>query len=290
MRFGDGTFGRRPADGSVFRITYRTGPGRRANVPADTIVHLVPPAGAPSGANAPALGGITAVRNPLPVIGGLDPEDMELARRIMPDAFRALTFRAVLDEDFAEIAERLAWVQQAGAVSRWTGSWRTTFVTPDPLGSFTLSAERRAELEGLMDGVRQAGHEVHVSDPVFMDIDLDLALCIEPGAYFGQVQERVIRALCGPARFGDPLPFFHPDHFSFGDPLFRAELEAAVHAVPGVLAVEEILLRRRGQTGYAPFAESRIEVGSNRILRLRNDPRRPGQGSLRVRLRADAAA
>src|SRR5690606_18911402 len=236
VRFGDGTFGRRPPDDTVFRITYRTGPGRRANVPPDTIVHLAAPEGAPAGATAPPLSGIVAVRNPLPVTGGRDPEDMELARRIMPEAFRVLTFRAVLDEDFEEIAERLAWVQQAGAVSRWTGSWLTTFVTPDPLGSFALSKERRAELKGLMDGVRPAGREVHVSDPVFLDIDLDVALCIEPAAYFGQVQERVIRALAGPARFGDPLPFFHPDNFSFGDPLYRAELEAAIHAVPGVLA------------------------------------------------------
>jgi hypothetical protein len=290
VRFGDGTFGRRPADDTVFRITYRTGPGRRANVAADTIVHLSPPVGAPAGATAPPLTGIVAVRNPLPVTGGRDPEEMELARRILPEAFRALTYRAVLDEDFEEIAERLAWVQQAGAVSRWTGSWLTTFVTPDPLGSFELSEDRRLELEGLMDCVRQAGREVHVSDPVFVDIDLDIALCIEPGAYFGQVQERVVRALAGPARFGEPLQFFHPDTFSFGDPLYRAELEAAIHAVPGVLAVEEIKLRRRGQTDYELFTATRIEIGSDRILRLRNDPRRPGQGSLRVRLRADVAA
>ena len=44
------------------------------------------------------------------------------------------------------------------------------------------------------------------------------------------------------------------------------------------------------QTDYAPFTATRIEVGSDRILRLRNDPRRPGQGSLRVRLRADVVA
>src|SRR5690606_20406480 len=142
--------------------------GRRANVPPDTIVHLAPPEGAPAGAAAPPLSGIVAVRNPLPVTGGRDPENMELARRIMPEAFRALTFRAVLDEDFEEIAERLAWVQQAGAVSRWTGSWLTTFVTPDPLGSFALSEARRAELEGLMDCVRQAGREDHGCDPVLL--------------------------------------------------------------------------------------------------------------------------
>jgi hypothetical protein len=63
-----------------------------------------------------------------------------------------------------------------------------------------------------------------------------------------------------------------------------------VAAVPGVLAVEEIRVRRRGETDFAPFTATRIEVAGDRILRLRNDPRRPDQGSLRVVLRAEQEA
>ncbi|MDO6416123.1 baseplate J/gp47 family protein [Sphingomonas sp. BIUV-7] len=290
VRFGDGTFGLRPPDGALFRITYRTGPGRRANLPADSITLLAAPPGAPQGAVAATEAALVAVSNPLPVTGGRDPEDMELARRIIPEAFRALVWRAVLDQDYREIAERLPWVQRAGAVTRWTGSWLTTFVTPDPLGSATLSEPRRTELEALMDRVRQAGREVHVIDPVFLDIDLDISICIEPGAYFGQVQERVVRALTGPARYGEPLPFFHPDNWSFGDPLYRAEVEAATAAVPGVLAVDGIRLRRRGQAEFAEFADAVLVAGTDRILRLANDPRLPDQGSLAIRLRAVAPA
>ena len=138
-----------------------------------------------------------------------------------------------------------------------------------------------------MDRVRQAGREVY-SQPirVFLDIDLEVVICIEPSAYFGQVQERVIRALTGPARYGEPRPFFDPDNFSFGDPLYRAELEAAIAMVPGVLAVEEIRLRRRGQADFTVLTQAALEVGSDRILRLANDPRKPEQGSLRVLLHA----
>lgn len=289
LRFGDGTFGRRPPDGSVFRVTYRTGPGTRANLPADSITALAPPPAAPAGAAAPALAGILAVRNPLAVGGARDPETMALARRIIPEAFRALTFRAVRDEDFAEIAGRLDWVTRAGAATRWTGSWLTTFVTPDPKGSYTLSDARRAELENLLDSVRQAGRPAEVCDPVFVDIDLDIAICTEPGSYFGQVKERVTRALVGPPRFGEALPFFHPDNWTFGDPLYRAELAAAVAAVPGVLAVEEIAVRRRGETRPEPMPDV-VEVAADRVLRLSNDPRRPDQGSLAIRRRADMAA
>jgi hypothetical protein len=290
VRFGDGTFGLRPPDKTLFRITYRTGPGSRANLPADSISLLMPPPGAPPGAAAPVVTALVGVRNPFAVTGARDPEMIELARRIIPDAFRALVWRAVLDEDYRAIAERLPWIQRAGAATRWTGSWLTTFVTPDPAGSTTLSKARRTELEHLMDRVRQAGREVHIADPVFLDIDLEIAICIEPGAYFGQVQERVIRALTGPTRYGGPRPFFDPDNFSFGDPLFRAELEAAIAGVPGALAVEDIALRRRGQADFTPFIDTALAVGSDRILRLANDPRKPEQGSLRVRLHAPAPA
>jgi hypothetical protein len=259
-------------------------------VPPDTIVHVDPPPGAPEGAAAPALAGIRSVRNPLAVSGGRDSEVGELACRIMPEAFRALTFRAVRDEDYAEIAERLDWVQKAGAVSRWTGSWLTTFVTPDPLGSYTLSHQRRRQLGRLMDCVRQVGREVYVCDPIFVAIDLEIAICIDPGAYFGQVKESILRALTGPARMGAPLPFFHLDRFTFGDPLIRAELEAAIHDVPGVLMVAEIKVRRRGRTAFQTFADVELEVGDDRILRLRNDPRFPDQGTLKIRLRKDEIA
>lgn len=282
VRFGDGTFGRRPPDDTVFRATYRTGPGRRANLPADTVVLLAPPVGAPAGAPVTPHPQATAVRNPFALVDGRDPEDFERARRMMPEAFRALVWRAVIDEDYEEIAERLDWVQQAGAVTRWTGSWLTTFVTPDPKGAFGLAPDRRSELERLMDCVRQVGREVHVADPVYVNVDLEIGVCVEPAAYFGEVRDRVLRALVGPARFGAPPPFFDPDNFGFGDPLWRADMEACIAAVPGVLAVEFIRARRRGETELSEFDGLKIEVGDDRILQVRNDPRRPDEGSIRV--------
>jgi hypothetical protein len=130
--------------------------------------------------------------------------------------------------------------------------------------------------------VRQVGRDVVVRDPVFLNVDLQIAICVRPGAYFGQVSGAIVRALAGPAGPGRPAPFFHPDSFTFGDPLLRAELEAAVAGVPGVLAVREIRYRLRDFRPYVPFDTPRIEAGSDRIIRLRNDPDRPGHGTLAI--------
>ena len=205
-----------------------------------------------------------------------------VVKQMAPEAFRAEPLRAVRDEDYREIAERLLpWVQRAGATARWTGSWLTEFATADPLGAFFLSEERRTELENTLDCVRQVGREVYVRDPVYVNLDLQVKICVAASAYPGQVEERVIDTLTGPEGF------FHPDNFTFGTPLRRAALEAAIQTVPGVRGVEEMCLRARGLTSLVPFTDMSFDVADNRILRLQNDPRFPERGSLIVRTVTD---
>ncbi len=276
LRFGDGQFGRQPVAGDVFRVIYRTGPGRAGNVPEDTIVRLSEPPDQPPPLM-PLPTEIRSVRNPFAMTGGRDPQSLELARRIAPAAYKAITFRAVRNEDYRAQAERLDWVQEAGAVTRWTGAWASTFVSADPRGAFSISEERFADLQARLGAVRQVGRCVIARQPVFLPVDLKIAICVERGFAFGDVAERVIAALA-PAGGG----FFHPDRFSFGDPLRRPALEAAIACVEGVRAVLEVQYRIRGRAGYRVFETAEIAVAGNRVLKVENDPNRPGQGSIRV--------
>ena len=279
IRFGDGEFGQIPGDGTVFQVRYRTGPGTRANLPADTIINLTNPA---NEAEADLTGVLVAATNPLAVTSGVDSENAEAIKQLAPEAFRAITFRAVRPEDYAEIAERLPFVQRAGARFRWTGSWLSTFVTADPLGSFQLSPEQRTELTNLMDCVRQAGREVFIGNPRFVNIDLEIRICVEPFAYAGQVKARVIEALLGRKGVRATKGFFHPDNFTFGTPLRRASLEATIQDVAGVRGVEQMRIRARGITDWRVFDELTFPVRHDQIIRLENDPRFPERGSLRI--------
>jgi hypothetical protein len=280
LRYGDGEFGLPPAEQSVFRVRYRTEVGTIANLPADSVNAL----NDPSGSSGPTLAGVaTGVRNPFAIISGVDPEDAAVVRQLAPAAFQVETFRAVRDEDYREHAERIEGVQHAGARARWTGSWLTEFVTIDPLNAFSLTEQLRTRVENALDRVRQVGREVYVNDPIYLNVDLIIHICIEPTAYAGQVVERVIRALTvEKSGLYEELPFFHPDNFTFGTPLFRAALEAAVQDVPGVRAVGSVQIQARGITEMRDFAETVFEVSERQILRLQNDPRFPERGSLRV--------
>jgi hypothetical protein len=276
VRFGDGTFGRIPNDGDVFRLFWRSGPARASNVPADTITRISPPTGAPAALHTlPAA--VQQVRNPFALTDGRDAQSLELARRIAPAAFKSLTLRAVRNADYREQAERLPWVSAAGAVTRWTGAWATTFVSADPVGAFEIDSARVAELRARMGAIRQIGRPVIVRQPVFVALDLRVAVCIAKGHAFGAVAERIIRAL-EPTAGG----FFNPDHFTFGTPLRRADLEAAIARVEGVHAVLAIAYRQRGLSDWALFDGAQISAADNRILKVENDPDRPGQGSIRI--------
>ena len=141
------------------------GNGRRGNVVAGAVDQLV-------GAVAPGL--VARVENPLDLTGGTDPEDGEEIRQLAPEAFRAVTYRAVRAEDYAEAAERLPWVQRAGAGFRWTGSWLSAFVAADPRGAATTSRGQRRQLGEQLDRFRQTGREVHVTAPRYVDLDLEI--------------------------------------------------------------------------------------------------------------------
>ena len=290
IRFGDGEFGKIPEEETVFQVRYRTGPGTKANLPADTVTNLSNPIDGtvffnlvnPDDTISELDDEITAVTNPFPITNGRDPEPAEVVKQLAPEAFRALTFRAVRPEDYAEIAERLPWVQRAGARFRWTGSWLSTFVTADPLNAFELSLEQRTELTNLMDCVRQVGREVFVRNPRYVNLDLEIQFCVEPSAYPGQVQARVKEALLGRGGLRPSKGFFDPDCFTFGTPLNRSTLEATIQAVAGVLGVEQMRIRARGITDWRRFDELTFTVGAEQIIRLRNEPRFPEQGSLRL--------
>jgi len=275
IRFGDGVFGEIPADGTIFEAYFRLGNGAVSNVPAGSLTQC-------------ALATVKSVSNALAATGGSDPETASQVQQLAPEQFRYLTYRAVLPADYADAAERLSWVQRAGAVFRWTGSWMTAFVTPDPKGAFSMTLAQLTELENQIDRFRQAGRPAFVLNPTYATLDLQITICVQPTSYRGDVEAAVLIALFGSKGFRPKIGFFSPDNFTFGTALERSELEAAIQNVPGVHAVEEILIRRRGYFDWRPFSELTFGVAEDEVIRVQNDPFLPERGSVTLYLEGGA--
>ncbi len=275
IRFGDDVFGEIPESGSVFRVTYRVGGGSVGNVAADTI-KVVP--ATPGGASSL----VSAVTNPFAAAGGTDEESSEQIARRAPQQFRAIQYRAVRPEDYQAAAQTLPWVFRAGTEFRWTGSWLTVFTTADPEGTDETTVDEQVQLINLLNRYRLAGYESYVSAPDYVSIDLIVTVCASPMAYRGDVEAAVLSAL-STSKFADgSTGFFYFDKFSFGTPLERSALEAAIQTAYGVAGVLSIQYRERGVTSSWIDLPDTLAVNSNQILRVDNDPDHPEAGTLQV--------
>jgi hypothetical protein len=181
----------------------------------------------------------------------------------------------VRPEDWQANLGRLPFVQRANAVTQWTGSWPTDFVAVDPVNSVALTAAQAAVLDREINCIRLATRDVRHVAADYLDIDIDMSLCIAPGAYAGEVVEAVIAAIASPG-------FFAPDNFTFGTPLVRSALEAAVQAVPGVRFLDGIRIRVHGLGDWRDLLEAELRPAANQIIRLQDDPDRAAMGILRI--------
>lgn len=272
LRFGDGIFGDIPEPGTIFQVTYRVGCGSLGNVAADTIVNVSPT----------AVASMISVTNPFAAQGGVDEESAQSVQRLAPQAFRAVQYRAVRQEDYERAAEGLPWVLQAGTVFRWTGSWRTIFTTADPKGSETISIGQHTDLINLLNRYRLAGYESYTPVPHYISLDLLITVCAQPDAFRGDVEAAILSALSTKTLPNGTTGFFYFDKFAPGTPLERSTLEAAIQGAYGVGGVLSILYRQRGVTPTYVSLPQTIQVGISDILHVDNDPSKPNSGSIKV--------
>jgi hypothetical protein len=261
LRFGDGLLGKRPAEDTAFTAIYRIGNGTAGNVGAEAIAHIV----------STTNGVFAAVRNPLPASGGIDPEAIEAVRRDAPQAFRTQD-RAVTATDYAAAAERRADVQRAAATFRWTGSWYTVFVTPDRFGGGAVDAPFATQLRNHLERFRMAGYDLDVRPPRSVPLDVTLHVCVKPDYFRTEVAQAVRTVLSSTVLPDGTLGLFHPDNFSFGDPVYLSRIVAAAQAVEGVEAVQAEKFQRFISPLATSLNDEVIPIGSLEIAELANNP------------------
>jgi hypothetical protein len=272
IRFGDDQHGRRPAAQTVFSATYRVGNGVAGNVGAEALAHIVT-----------AQPHILAVRNPLPAQGGLEPESIETVRQRAPYAFRTQE-RAITPEDYAARVAQYVGVQRAAATLRWTGSWHTAFVTVDRLGGLAVDVAFETALRQFLERYRMAGVDLEIDGPRFVSLEIAMHVCVQPTYFRSDVKAALLEVFSNRRRPDGQRGVFHPDNWSFGQPVYLSRLYTTAYAVPGVASVSITTLQRQGQPDSRPLEEGKLSLQRLEIARLDNDPNFPERGVLRLRL------
>lgn len=272
IRFGDSTHGLRPASGTTFTANYRVGNGAAGNVGADSIAHIVTNDGR-----------IDAVRNPLAAAGGQEPESNEDVRQRAPYAFRTQE-RAVTPDDYARIAERRGDVQRAAASFRWTGSWRTVFVTADRFGGAAVDADFENALLDYFERYRMAGHDVEIDAPRFVPLELEMTVCVKANYFKSDVKRALLQVFSNRQLADGTRGVFHPDNFTFGQTVYLSQLIAAAQGVTGVDSVQVTTFQRQGIASTAALETGKLELGRLDIARLDNDPNFAERGVFRLNM------
>lgn len=275
LRFGDGLHGRRPPGGTRFVATYRIGNGQAGNVGAESIAHVVT-----------RQLGVDMVRNPLPALGGIDPEPIERARLDAPQAFR-IQERAVTEADYAAAAQRHRDVQKAVATRRWTGSWHTLFIAVDRRGGRPVDSAFEAELRAFLERFRLSAHDLEIEGPRFVSLDIAFTVCVAPGYFRSAVNAALLEVFSNVDLPDGRRGFFHPDNFTFGQSVYLSQVIAGAMRVPGVLWVDvddkfpkRNRFRRWAQPSRGEVARGQIDLGRLEIGSLHNDPNAQENGKI----------
>jgi hypothetical protein len=268
LRFGDDVLGRRPAFGSALLASYRIGNGRSGNVGYESLTRVVTD-----------LDGIEGVRNPVAEAGGADAESLESVRQFAPQAFRVQQ-RAVTEADYAEVTRRHPGVQKAAARFRWTGSWYTVFVTVDRKGGRAVETDTEflEEIRQHLEQFRLAGYDLEINGPVFVPLDLLLAVCVKPGHFQMDVKRALLDVFSRHDLPDGRRGFFHPDNFTFGQPVHLSRVYETAMSVDGVASVEVKRFQRFGKAPNQELDTGVLQPASLEIAQLDNDPNFPENG------------
>jgi hypothetical protein len=306
LRFGDGRLGRQPEAGALFESVYRTGNGPVGNVGAGTICYLV--------LRNETLSGVDIQpRNPLPAVGGTEPEPVPEVKLFAPHAFQDVIERAITADDYATLAvdnarrieQRPARaictspfvpLQAAKATLRWTGGWYQALIAIDPVNSEKPSAALLGEIQSYLEPYRRMGHDVVVAPANYIPIDLALSICVLPDFERAKIEDQLHQLFSSAVQEDGTRGVFHPDNMTFGEGIYASRIIAAAQGVKGVASVSLKRLQRYHVnahpepviTGIASGAVPAFGVltfGPFEIARLDNDPSFPENGRLELKMR-----
>ena len=267
--------------GSTLQATYWVGNGAAGNVVAEAIDAIVWIGDSESGAARPAPGigaltAVTAVRNPLPASGGVDPEDSAGARLAIPGSFEDRQPRALTSQDYEQLAARLPGVRRAAAELRFTGALVVADVAVQPTLGEDPHPALLASVEGALEQVRRIGHVVRVYAPRYRPLIIGLEVTLAPNTVRATAATELAALLSdGWLRAGRPA-LFNPEQVGFGQSVFASAIIAGAQGVDGV---ESVTLKRFSFVDDPVSSPPAVlHVARMEMVRLDNDPAHPQNG------------
>jgi hypothetical protein len=280
LRFGDGVYGLNPQGAAgdapdLFYAFYRVGNGPEGNVGADSIKRVV-------SSSSVLAGSIIGVRNPLPARGGVNPETIAMVRQNAPEAAK-VNERAVTNVDYADIVKRKCReIQSAAALTRWTGSWYTVYVMVDRFGRKPIDEAFKLKIQNILNKHRLSGYDIEVCGPQYVPLEIEVTVTVSPDSLCEEVEKMLLDIFSNRILPNGLKGFFHPDNFTFGQPLLLRSIRDVISQVDGVVSFSVTKFARvdKEDDGGAALNDGILIFGPYEVILLDNDANYPENGRI----------
>jgi hypothetical protein len=121
---------------------------------------------------------------------------------------------------------------------------------------------------------------VKIESPRFVPLDLAFRVFVAPEYFQSQVKQALLDGLSDRVLDAGRLGFFHPDNFTFGQPVYLSQVIATVMQVTGVQSVSPIRFQRWEEPAVGELEAGQIAFERLEIARLNRDQQ--GQGRLEL--------
>lgn len=279
LRFGDNDCGWQPEPRLHFRANYRIGNSTTGNVGRDAIVWVTRKRGLLSGIR-------LRPRNPLPAVGGTEPEPVSHVKLYAPHAYSRVLERAVAASDYAELARRDARIDSTYAELAWTGSWYEADVALDPFAEAEWDTSLAQDIEQMLERARRIGHDLRIVPAHKVPLVIGLQVCVAAHYSSSDVKRAIHEVLSDRRLANGTLGLFHPDNLEFDTDIKASRIIAAVQKLEGVQHVEITEFRRQDTASDIPstsdssLANNFIDIGRGEIAQLDSDRNFPENGTL----------
>jgi hypothetical protein len=158
-------------------------------------------------------------------------------------------------------------------------------VTADRTGGLPVDDEFESAMRGHLERFRMAGHDLEIDGPRFVSLEVEMIVCVKPEYFRSSVKQALLTVFSNRTLPDGRRGVFHPDNFTFGQPVFLSALYKAAQEVAGVDSVVITRLHRQGKFSPLALSTGKLELERLEIARLDNDPNFAERGVLRLKLK-----
>ena len=149
-----------------------------------------------------------------------------------------------------------------------------------------MDSDFETELRAFLERFRTAGYDLEVDGPRYVPLDVELTICVDGDHDRPEVELALRDVLSDRRATSGPAGFFHPDNFTFGQPVYLSQLLARVADVQGVERIVSIdKFSRYGETPQGEIEQGYVPIHRLEIARLDNDPSNVENGLLTLNIR-----